>query len=333
MSHTVEDVSRFAATAVTSRAATAFDGVRILLGAVWLVNAGFQAYAWLWPPREQANDALVHAFSKSIANAPDWLQSYLTLIVHGIQAVGPHHVALAMVMIDLVLGLALLTGRWLWWCSSLGIAYCLFCWSTLDSFGYPYTQGQTDPGVFVNYMLAFVFVLSANAWARAWAHARPGGHGSGDDPFRFARILFGLLWAFDAGLKWQPYFLTHFTAQLTGALPGQPPWIAAYLDFVIRIVDTVGPLTVAVIVAIVETLLAVSLLTGRGLRFALPIGALYCLAVWTTAEGWGGPYTSAGTGVRGNVLGNVIIYVIMFLYLWAAALRAPPVRHPAAPSR
>jgi uncharacterized membrane protein YphA (DoxX/SURF4 family) len=321
MDYTVKNTSHSAATLAlpAARRATAFDGLRTLLGAIWLLNAGFQTYAWLWPARSQANAALLHAYSSSISGAPGWLHPFLMLIVHSIQAAGPHSVALAMVIIDLVIALSLLTGRWVWWCSWLGIAYCLFCWTTLESLGYPYTQGQTDPGVFINYVLAFVFVLSAHAWA----HARPGERPTDYDPFRTARILFGILWVVDAALKWQPYFLTHFTAQLTGALPGQPPWIAAYIHFVIGSVQAIGPLTVAVIVAIVETLLALSLLSGRGLRLALPLGALYCLAVWTTAEGWGGPYTSAGTGMRGNVFGNAIIYVIMFLYLWAAPALAP----------
>lgn len=301
----------------TRTRASRFAALRVLLGAIWLLNAGIQAYSWLWPAPAQGSSALLHAYSKSIASAPAWLQPYLDAVVHGVQHVGPRWVALAMVLIATGIGISLISNRWVTRVSWVGIVYCLFCWSTLDSFGYPYAHGQTDPGVFINYILAFVMVLSARS------ASLPGEPRVGRDPFRTARILFGLLWTVDAVLKWQPYFLTHFTAQLTGVLAGQPAWIAAYIDLVIRVVQFIGPFPVAVLVALVESLIALSLLSGRGLRLSLPLGALYCLSVWTTAEGWGGPYTSAGTGVRGNVLGNVIIYVVLFLYLWAAQTRAP----------
>ena len=285
-----------------------------LLGAIWLLNAAVQAYAWLLPPRAQAAAALLHAFSKPISGAPLWLHPYLDATLRGVYSVGPLAVAAAMVALDLAIALALLTGRWRRTFGWLGIAYSVFCWSVLDSFGFPYANGQTDPGVFVNYALAFLCVLAA---ANA-LKSLPGERGAGHGFFRVVRILFGLLWAFDAALKWQPYFLTHFTDQLTVALDGQPAWIDAYIRFAIELVQSVGPLRMAVVVAVVESLLALSLLTGRGLRLSIPLGTLYCLLVWTIAEGWGGPYTSAGTGVRGNVVGNVIIYAVVFLYLWAA---------------
>lgn len=318
MDHAAEHRFSFVPPAGAVRAWDAFATLRRLLGALWLLNAGFQAYAWLWPPRAAAR--LLHAYSKPLAAAPGWLRPYLDAVVRGVGTVGPHWVALLMVLLDLAIALALLSGRWLRAISWLGIAYCLFCWSTLDAFGYPYAGGQTDPGVFVNYALAFAMVLAAlDRVARL-----PGERASRADPFRAARLLFGLLWAFDAALKWQPYFLTHFTAQLTGALPGQPAWIAAYLGLVIAAVHAIGPTLVAILVALVETALALSLLTGYALSASLPLGALYSLAVWTTAEGWGGPYTAAGTGVRGNVAGNVIVYVIVFMYLWAARAAASP---------
>ena len=77
----------------------------------------------------------------------------------------------------------------------------------------------------------------------------------------------------------------------------------------------VGPVPVAVIVALVETVIALGLLSGRGLRFLLPIGIAYSLGVWATAEAFGGPYSAMGTGVRGNVIGNVIVYLVPFFFL------------------
>ncbi len=48
----------------------------------------------------------------------------------------------------------------------------------------------------------------------------------------------------------------------------------------------------------------------------------YPPAIRTTAEAFGGPYSSAGTGVRGNVLGNVLIYLIPFVFLWVGSTRS-----------
>ncbi|MDE2346158.1 MAG: hypothetical protein KGL13_06795, partial [Gammaproteobacteria bacterium] len=48
----------------------------------------------------------------------------------------------------------------------------------------------------------------------------------------------------------------------------------------------------------------------------IPFGLAYSVLVWITAEAFGGTYSTAGTGVRGNVLGNVLIYLIPFLFLW-----------------
>ncbi|MEJ2441009.1 MAG: hypothetical protein P8047_15490 [Gammaproteobacteria bacterium] len=293
---------------------TAYTSLRILLGSIWLLNAWFQLRGWLLLPHGQAAANLLHDFSKPIASAPIWLQGYLDTIVHGIHMLGPDTVGAAMVTLDLLLALSLMFGvrvRQFCW---LGILYSLFCWTTLDTLGFPYSNGQTDPGVFVNYMLAFFFVLSA--LPRGESDAASKDDTARADPFVAGRVLFGLLWLFDAILKWQPAFLHHFMDQLVPAMQGQPGWIAAFIQFVISIVHFIGPYPVAIVVAVVETLIAASLLSGRGLKLFVPIGLLYSLAVWMTAEGWGGPYTAAGTGVRGNVLGNVIIYAFIFAYLW-----------------
>ncbi|MDA8363058.1 MAG: hypothetical protein M0Z84_04400 [Gammaproteobacteria bacterium] len=302
---------------VTAGDRTAFVALRIILGSAWLLNAWFQLRAWLLAAHGQAAANLLHAYTKSVSSAPAWLQAYLTAVIHGIDFLGPHTVAIVMVAIDLLLAASLIFGvrvRLFCW---VGILYSLFCWTTLDALGFPYANGQTDPGVFVNYMLAFFFVLSALSAADPIA-ATDNAPGPGD-AFAAGRILFGLLWAFDAILKWQPYFLAHFMDQLTPAVQGQPAWIAAFIGVVIAMVRFIGPMPVAIATAVVETLIAASLLSGRGLKLWVPIGLLYSLAVWVTAEGWGGPYSAAGTGVRGNVLGNVIIYAFIFAYLWIVA--------------
>lgn len=292
----------------------AFAVLTGIFGAVWLANAAFQAMAWLAVPAAGAN--LIHAFAKPASKVPQGVRPLLLAAVHGAEALGPRIVAACMVAIALLLGIALLTRRHVALAAKAGILYSVICWVFLNGFGFPYSGGQTDPGVFAAYAIAFLFVLSVAPAVepRGSASADPG---SSQRLWRAARISFGLLWLFDAALKWVPAFLFHFTSQITSVIPGQPAWMAAWLGFVATVVRFVGALPVAILVGLSETAIAAALLSGRWLRLAIPFGIAYCLAVWSTAEAFGGPYSARGTGVRGNVLGNVLMYLIPFLFLWA----------------
>ena len=288
-----------------------FSALISAFGLIWLLDAAFQAEAWLLAPSAETN--LLHAFTKPVAQVPAWLKPPLLGVLHAVQALQPDVVAAVMVAIAVMLGLAMLGHVALDAAAGLGLFYSLVCWFVLNGIGFPYAHGQTDPGVFAAYAITFLFVLAARSSLREAAGDRRRG---ADVLWDCARLAFGVLWLFDAGLKWLPAFLLHFTGQITSVIPGQPHWIAIWLGFVATVVNATGPVVVAVLVATAETVIAVSLLTGRGLKIMLPFGALYALAVWSTAEAFGGPYTRAGTGVRGNVLGNVIIYVMPFLFLW-----------------
>ncbi len=284
-------------------------------GAIWLANAAFQAMAWLAVPAAEAN--FLHALAKPASKVPAGIRPLLLAALHGTQWLGPQIVAASLVVIAVLLGVALLSGTKVALAARVGIVFSAVCWVFLDGFGFPYSGGQTDPGVFVAYASAFLFVLAA-------APVPPGRRTEGpaaDRLWRAARISFGVLWLFDAALKWLPAFLFHFSSQITSVIPGQPHWIAAWLGFVVDIVHAVGPVPVAVLVGLSELAIAISLLSGKGLRVFIPFGLAYSLAVWATAEAFGGPYSTAGTGVRGNVLGNVLIYLIPFLFLWVAGDR------------
>ncbi len=279
-------------------------------GVIWMINAAFQVSGWLLG--SDAGVHFVHALAKSASVVPAWVQPLLVAGVQGTQAIGPGVVVAVMVLVDVLLGLALLTQRHLVPAAVLGMGYSLLSWVFLDGLGFPYGNGQTDPGVFVAYAIAFVFVLAV---APMFALRQPV-----RTPdlrwWKVGRIAFGLLWLFDAVLKWLPGFLLHFTSQITSVIAGQPHWVAVWLGLVAAIIHTVGPVPVAVLTALAETVIALGLLGGKGLRPVLAFGVLYSIAVWCTAEAFGGPYTLAGSGVRGNVVGNVVIYLIPFLFLW-----------------
>ena len=297
------------------------SALRILtgvFGVVWLMNAAFQAQGWLAAANARAN--FLHALAKAAAHVPAGIRPLLTGIDRGIEALGPEVVAVCMVVIALLLALALLTRTKLAFAAKFGIVYSLVCWVVLNGFGFPYSGGQTDPGVFVAYAITFLFVLACVPSLNGQAQ---GASVQGSTLWNRARLCFGALWLFDAALKWLPAFLLHFRSQITSVIPGQPHWVAVWLGFVAMVVISIGPVLVATVVGLVETVIAVGLLSGRWLRVIIPFGMAYSLAVWTSAEAFGGPYTSAGTGVRGNVLGNVLIYLIPFAFLWIGSQAQP----------
>ncbi len=124
------------------------------------------------------------------------------------------------------------------------------------------------------------------------------------------RIAFGLVWAIDAWFKWQPDFVHTFVNYLSGALEGQPAAVQAWIHFWINIVK-VNPHFFAYLVAIGETAVAIGLIFGLLSNLTCIVGMLLEAVVWSTAEGFGGPY------VAGSVdIGAAIIYVLVFAALF-----------------
>lgn len=130
------------------------------------------------------------------------------------------------------------------------------------------------------------------------------------------RIAFGIVWAADAWLKWQPAFLNHVTSQLAGVLAGQPAPVKSWISFWVRIVS-INPHAFATVEAIMETALAVALLLGAFTQLAAVCGALLSLYIWSTAEGFGGPY-----GPGSVQIGPSVVYVLVWaaLFLTSAGL-------------
>jgi uncharacterized membrane protein YphA (DoxX/SURF4 family) len=126
------------------------------------------------------------------------------------------------------------------------------------------------------------------------------------------RIVFGLVWAVDAWFKWQPDFLQKFSDYLTGALDGQPPAVAAWINFWINIVK-VDPHVFAHVVAIGETAVALGLIFGIFSNLTNIGGFLLSTVIWTTAEGFGGPYVAGSADI-----GAPIIYALVFVGLFLA---------------
>jgi len=143
--------------------------------------------------------------------------------------------------------------------------------------------------------------IATEAKPFAWASWRLNG-------ISVLRIVFGLVWGIDAWFKWQPDFINNFTSYLS--TDGQPPAVKGWINFWINVVN-VDPHVFAHAVAIGETAIAVALILGVFSNLTYIGGTLLSVVIWTTAEGFGGPYQAGATDI-----GAAIIYVLVFAGLF-----------------
>ncbi len=125
-----------------------------------------------------------------------------------------------------------------------------------------------------------------------------------------ARIMFGLVYVVAATLKWQPQFQNTFVDQVTAAQSGQPALIQAWISFWAHIIS-INPLLFARIEATTETALAVFLIFGIFSNLTSIVGMLLSLGIWSTAEGFGGPYMPG----HSTDIGTAFPYAILFAVL------------------
>lgn len=132
------------------------------------------------------------------------------------------------------------------------------------------------------------------------------------------RVAFGLIWAVSAALTWTADFASHYVGYLHNAATGQPAWSAWWFDLWIGLVTPHAGFFVWA-TRIAETLLALALLLGFARKITYVVGILFSLLVWSTAEGFGGPYS-----VGANNIGAAISYVLIFVALIIINLRSGP---------
>ncbi len=134
------------------------------------------------------------------------------------------------------------------------------------------------------------------------------------------RITFGVIWLIDAVLKWLPGFRASYMSVIMGEAQGQPGWLRPWLDFWIRIQHP-DALFLAWLVAAIETLIALALITGFAHKTAYAAAIAFSVLIWATAEGFGGPYTSGASDI-----GTAIIYAVAFAALLALSYYSGPGR-------
>ena len=123
------------------------------------------------------------------------------------------------------------------------------------------------------------------------------------------RIAFGIVWAVGAAFTWSAQFAINYAGYLHNAARGQPAWSAWWFDMWIALV-TPHAMVFVWLTRIAETALAIALLIGFARRTTYVLGALFSLLIWSTAEGFGGPYAVGAAN-----MGNALTYVLIFIAL------------------
>lgn len=131
--------------------------------------------------------------------------------------------------------------------------------------------------------------------------------------FGLLRILFGLIWAVDAYFKWLPDFHNNFDDYLNKAAQGQPEAVSAWITFWVQTIG-VNPHLFGYFVAAAETAVAIGLIFGVLSNLTYVGGLLLSVVIWSTAEGFGGPYQAGSTDI-----GAAIIYALVFIALFLAS--------------
>src|SRR5512141_2445629 len=94
------------------------------------------------------------------------------------------------------------------------------------------------------------------------------------------RVIFGIIWAIDAWLKWQPAFAEHYVGYLQNAAAAQPDWLQPWFTFWLSLI---GPNPAPYILAtrVVETIIAIGLLLGLARASVYVLGALFSPLIWS----------------------------------------------------
>ena len=125
------------------------------------------------------------------------------------------------------------------------------------------------------------------------------------------RIAFGLVWLVDASLKWTPHFINGYLGHLAEGSDGRPGWLQPWFRLW-RNVQAPAPRAFAYFVAVTETLIALALVSGIARKLTYLSATFFSLMIWSTAEGFGGPYTGRGADVD---VGAGLIYALVFVSL------------------
>ncbi len=123
------------------------------------------------------------------------------------------------------------------------------------------------------------------------------------------RVIFGIVWAIDGALKFQPGVSNSMVDMINSAAQGQPAWLSPWFSFWSQTVST-NPSFFVYSVGVFELALAFALIFGFLRKIAYAGGFLLSFVIWSVPEGFGGAYGPGSTDI-----GTGIIYAFVFLFV------------------
>ena len=283
--------------------------LRLVFGVCFAVNLGLHLH-----PQYAAQ------FARQAADAaaqPHWLAVWDGAVWRVLSAAGVSKGLALLFGVEALLTVGLLTGWGFPAMGWLGLAYELLVWSAL---------GGGAGTVALVYALGFALLLLLRAWqGSAWSDAalrRPG-----LSQMRWAFWLVGLLWIAIVWTVWQPGLglrLSDALIQAQAHAPnGQAEWIAAWAG----LAQALGMGAFAVLIALVDTLIAAGLLLApwlphRSRRWLLWSGLIFSLLAWSLSGALGIFPRSQADTLSAAAIGAWLFGLLLAAHPWLDA--APP---------
>jgi hypothetical protein len=129
-------------------------------------------------------------------------------------------------------------------------------------------------------------------------------------------MAFGAIWLIDGALQWQPADFHNFLQMITAVSQGQPAPLAALIGAAQAVV-AINPILANALLAALETVIGLSLITNTLSRWTLRISALLAAGIWVFGQGLGMVFMAGATDIQSGPL-----YVLVSLML-LKALPAP----------
>lgn len=132
------------------------------------------------------------------------------------------------------------------------------------------------------------------------------------------RVIFGIFWAIDGALKFQPGLVDVFPDMVKSAAVGQPSWFAGWFSFWASATSS-NPAFFVYSTGALEVGIGFCLVLGLLRKIAYTTSFFLSLVIWSVPEGFGGPYGPGSTDI-----GTGIVYALAsILFLIVSAVFGP----------
>lgn len=130
------------------------------------------------------------------------------------------------------------------------------------------------------------------------------------DPITIIRVIFGIIWFIDAFFKWQPEFQKGYLDILVNAAKNQPAIFKPWFDFWTNLVSSQTQFFIYS-TAIIETYIALAIIFGFAKKLTYILAIIFSLLIWSTAEGFGGPYTAGSTDIGAAIIYGLLAFLLL----------------------